>query len=221
MSVWAVLVAAGAGERLGDDRPKAFARLGGRPLLAESLSRLDACEWVDRIVVAAPPGWEEPAILVAEELVASKVVACVAGGATRAESVRVALAEVDETAVAVLVHDAARPLVTDEIVARVLAPLAEGFAGAVPCLALSDTVKRVDQGVIVATLERRDLVVVQTPQAFDVEILRRAYSGDLTGATDCSTLVESIGGRVKSVAGDPRLLKVTTRADLDLVASWL
>ena len=221
MSVWAILVAAGAGERLGDDRPKAFARLGDRPLLAESLARLDACEWIDRIVVAAPPGWEEPAILVAEELVASKVVACVTGGATRAESVRAALAEVDESAVAVLVHDAARPLVTDDVIQRVLAPLAEGFAGAVPGIGVADTVKRIEQSVVRETLDRDDLVAVQTPQAFDVEVLRRAYAGDLTGATDCASLVEAAGGRVLVVEGDVRLLKITTRADLELVASWL
>ena len=73
MSVWAVLVAAGRGERLGEDRPKAFARLGELPLLAESLRRLDECDWIDAIVVVAPPEWEEPAILLAEELGASKV----------------------------------------------------------------------------------------------------------------------------------------------------
>src|SRR6476619_3703179 len=91
---WALVPAAGTGERLGIDRPKAFARLGGRPLLAETIERRDRCPWVDAIVVAAPPGWEEPAILLAEELAASKVVACVTGGATRAESVAAALAEV-------------------------------------------------------------------------------------------------------------------------------
>ena len=90
-ATWAVLVAAGAGERLGIDRPKAFASLGGRPLLAESLDRLDRSPWVDAIVVAAPAGWEEPAILLAEELAATKVVSCVTGGATRADSVRAAL----------------------------------------------------------------------------------------------------------------------------------
>ena len=105
---WAILVAAGAGERLGTDRPKAFAALAGRPLLAESLERLDASDWVDAIVVAAPPEWEEPAILLAEELVATKVTAVVTGGSTRAESVRNALAEVSEEALVVLqiaIHD--------------------------------------------------------------------------------------------------------------------
>ena len=84
---WAILVAAGSGERLGADRPKAFAALGGRPLLAESLQRLERSEWIDAIVVVAPPGWEEPAILLAEEIVAAKVASVVAGGATRADSV--------------------------------------------------------------------------------------------------------------------------------------
>src|SRR6266536_5802679 len=100
MSVWAVLAAAGRGERLGADRPKEFARLGDRPLLAESLERLEASEWIEAIVIAAPPDWEEPASLLAEELGCGKVNACVTGGATRGESVRLALVEVpDEAAV--------------------------------------------------------------------------------------------------------------------------
>ena len=86
--MWAVLAAAGTGERLGAEQPKAFVRLGDLPLLAESLGRLEASEWIDQIVVAVPPGWEEPAILLAEEIGCGKCVASVAGGATRAESVR-------------------------------------------------------------------------------------------------------------------------------------
>src|SRR6266516_6894396 len=132
--VAAVLAAAGSGERLGAKRPKAFVRLGDRPLLAESLERLDASDWIDAIVVAAPPGWEEPVILLAEELGCGKVSSVVAGGGTRADSVRNALAEVPAEAAVVLVHDAARPLVTDEVVERVLAPLGEGWDGAVPVL---------------------------------------------------------------------------------------
>lgn len=218
---WALIAAAGTGERLGIDRPKAFASLGGRPLLAESIDRLDGCPWVDAIVVAAPVGWEEPTILLAEELAASKVVACVTGGATRAESVRAALTEVPEEALVVLVHDAARPLVDDAVVERVLGPLAEGFDGAVPALPVSDTVKRVEGGVVVETLERAELVAVQTPQAFLADALRGAYAGVLVDATDCASLVERAGGRVAVVDGDPRLLKVTTQADLALVESWL
>lgn len=221
MGVWALLLAAGAGERLGGARPKAFVGLRGRVLLAESLERLDASPWVDAVVVAAPPGWEEPVILLAEELAVTKVAACVAGAATRAESVRAALAEVPEDAAAVLVHDAARPLVSEAVIERVLAPLAEGWDGAVPGLPLADTVKRVRGEQVVETIPRNELVIVQTPQAFVATVLRQAYSGDLAGATDCASLVEARGGRVKVVAGDPRLLKITTQADLELVESWL
>ena len=113
-------------------------------MLAEPLRRLDESEWVDAIVVAVPSGWEEPAILLAEELSAGKVVAAVAGGETRAESVRTALGEVPDDALVVLVHDAARPLVTDEVIGRVLGPLAEGWDGVVPGLPVVDTVKTVE-----------------------------------------------------------------------------
>ena len=220
-ATWALIAAAGSGERLGIDRPKAFAALGGRPLLAESLDRLDRSEVVDAIVVAAPPGWEEPSILLAEELAASKVVACVPGGATRAESVAAALAEVPEEVLVVLVHDAARPLLDNAVLERLLAPLGEGYDGAVPVLPVADTLKRVRDGVVAETVEREGLVTAQTPQAFLVPALRRAFVGDVADATDCASLVERSGGRVAVVDGDPRLLKVTTPADLALVESWL
>jgi len=220
VSVWAVLAAAGRGERLGGDRPKAFTRLGELPLLAEPLRRLDACDWVDAIVVVAPPDWEEPAILVAEEIGADKVRAVVTGGTTRADSVRLGVAEVAEDALVVLVHDAARPLVTDEVVERVLEPVAEGWDGIVPGLPLADTVKRVDGESVLETVPRQGLVAVQTPQAFPVETFRAALAegGD---ASDCAGLVEARGGRIKVVRGDPRLLKVTDQTDLELVESWL
>jgi len=221
VSVWAVLAAAGRGERLGSDRPKAFARLGGRPLLAESLERLEESGWIDAIVIAAPPDWEEPSILVAEEIAATKVSSAVTGGASRSESVRLALEEVPAEAAVVLVHDAARPLLPEEVIERVLAPLSEGWDGVVPAVPLADTVKRVEGDRVVETLSREDLVAVQTPQAFLADALRRAVSGDVSSATDCASLVESQGGRIKVVEGDPRLLKVTDAEDLALVESWL
>lgn len=220
-ATWALIAAAGSGERLGIDRPKAFAVLAGRPLLAESLDRLDRCPWVDAIVVAAPPGWEEPVILLAEELAVTKVVSCVAGGATRAESVRAALADVSEDALVVLVHDAARPLLDDAVVERLLQPLSEGYDGVVPVLPIPDTVKRVEGRHVVETVARDDLFGAQTPQAFLAPVIRRAYAGDLSKATDCSSLVERAGGRVAVVEGSPKLLKVTTPEDLALVESWL
>jgi 2-C-methyl-D-erythritol 4-phosphate cytidylyltransferase len=221
MMVWAILVAAGRGERLGLDQPKAFAKLGEDPLLAEPLRRLEESSWVDAIVLVAPPGWEEPAILLAEELGCGKVNACVPGGETRADSVRAGMAEVPADAVVVLVHDAARPLVTDAVIERVLAPLSEGWDGAVPGLPIADTLKRVGpDGAITETVPRDDLYGVQTPQAFPAEVLRAAVAagGD---ATDCAALVEARGGRVKVVEGDPQLLKVTTADDLAKIASWL
>ncbi|HEY6961879.1 MAG TPA: 2-C-methyl-D-erythritol 4-phosphate cytidylyltransferase [Gaiellaceae bacterium] len=218
MSVWAVLVAAGRGERLGEGKPKAFARLGELPLLAEPLRRLDESDWIDHVVVVAPPEWEEPAILLAEEVGASKVTACVTGGETRSDSVRAGVAEVPDEAAVIVVHDAARPLVPDEVIGRVIEALAGGFDGAVPALPVQDTVKRVDAGVVVETLDRSELVAVQTPQAFVAPVLRAAVAGE---GTDCASLVERAGGRVTVVAGDERLLKVTTKADLDRVAAWL
>jgi 2-C-methyl-D-erythritol 4-phosphate cytidylyltransferase len=221
MSVWAILVAAGRGERLGLDQPKAFAKLGDDPLLAEPLRPLEQIQWVEAIVLVAPSGWEEPAILLAEELSCSKVRACVTGGDTRSDSVRAGLAEVPPDALVVLVHDAARPLVSEEIVSRVLAPLSDGWDGAVPGLPVADTLKRVaHDGAILETVERDSLWTVQTPQAFVAETLRRAYDGG-AAATDCAALVEAVGGRVKVVEGDPQLLKVTTTDDLAKVAAWL
>jgi 2-C-methyl-D-erythritol 4-phosphate cytidylyltransferase len=221
LSTWAVLVAAGRGERLGGDRPKAFAPLRGRPLLAESLERLEASDWIDAIVVVAPEDWEEPSILVAEELGCGKVSATVTGGATRAESVRLGVAEADRAAAAIVVHDAARPLVPEDVIERVLAALVAGWDGAVPGLPVADTIKRVHGELVVETLPRGDLRSVQTPQAFGADVLRSALEGDVSAASDCASLVEARGGRVTVVPGDRRLLKVTNPEDLALVESWI
>jgi 2-C-methyl-D-erythritol 4-phosphate cytidylyltransferase len=132
--------------------------------------------------------------------------------------VRAGLAEVPDDAAVVLVHDAARPILPAEIVPRLLEALGEGFDGAVPGLPVADTVKRVRDDVVVETLTRDELVTVQTPQAFVASVLRAAAAGE---GSDCASLVEAAGGRVKVVEGDERLLKVTTPADLDRVAAWL
>lgn len=217
---WAVLVAAGSGERFGGKRPKAFANLAGRPLVAESIERLDLSAWIEAIVVVAPADWEEPTILLAEELGAGSLRAVVTGGATRTDSVRAGLAEVPADTAVVVVHDAARPLLPDEVVERVVTALDEGWDAAVPALPLADTVKRGEGQAVAETVDRTGLHAVQTPQAFLAEALRRALAG-AGDATDCAGLVEASGGRVRLVDGDRRLLKVTTPADLAFVETLL
>ena len=220
MSVWAVLVAAGRGERLGEDRPKAFVRLGDLPLLAEPLRRLDQSEWIDAVVVVVPPEWEEPAILLAEEIGASKVTACVTGGATRSESVRAGVAEVPEDAAVILVHDAARPVLPDEVIERVIRALADGFEGAVPALPVPTP-----SSVSTATLCSRP----STARSSSPSRLRRRSWRPRSELASSQHEPQRIahrswrqaGGRVRIVKGDERLLKVTTPADLARVAAWL
>ena len=218
--VWAVLVAAGRGDRLGADRPKAFANLAGRPLLAESLERLEGSDWIEAVVLVAPAEWEEPSILLAEEIGAGKVRAAVTGGATRADSVRAGVAEVPEEVAVLVVHDAARPLLPEAALERVVTAVGEGWDGAVPALPLEDTVNRGEGADVKETVDRTGLYAVQTPQAFLADLLRGALAGG-TQATDCSGLVEAAGGRVRLVEGDRRLVKVTTPADLAFVEALL
>ena len=137
---------------------------------------------------------------------------------------RIGLAEVSDDALVILVHDAARPLVDDTIIERLLGRLADGVDGAVPGLPLDDTVKRVEGGLVAETIDREMLVAVQTPQAFRADRLRAAHAAsaaELAGATDCASLVERAGGRIAIVPGERRLVKVTTADDLDLVARLL
>jgi len=218
--VWAVLVAAGRGERLGGLYPKAFAKLRDRPLLAESLERLDGSDWIEGLVVVAPPEWEEPVILLAEEVGAGKVAAAVTGGDTRAESVALGVAEVPADAAVILVHDAARPLVSAAVVERVILGLEEGWEGAIAAVPVADTLKRAAGEAVDETVDRTRLYAAQTPQAFLADALRRALEGG-AAASDCAALVEAAGGRVRLVQGDPMLLKVTSDDDLALVEALL
>ena len=167
MSTWAVVVAAGRGERLAQAVPKAFAPLGGRPLLAESLERLDASDWIDAIVVVVPEGWEEPAILLAEELGLRQGRGRRSrAGETRAESVRLGVAEGPTTRSPS--SSTTRPARSSPttVLERVLTALGEGWDGAVPGIPVADTIKRVEGDGVVETLPRDELVAVQTPQAF-------------------------------------------------------
>ena len=194
MSVVGIVPAAGAGERLGADVPKAFAVLGGRRMVEWSLDVLrEAC---DRVVVAVPEERAHPPDFVA-------------GGATRSESVRAALAAAPEAQI-VIVHDAARPMVTVDLVRRCLDAL-EGYDGVIAAVPVTDTVKEVERGEVVRTPDRGRLWAAQTPQVFRAEALRRA---PVAQATDDASLVEAIGGRVRVVEGLPENFKVTTPLDV-------
>lgn len=185
-------------------------------MLAHSVRMLDDHPALDGIVLVVPEGWEEPATLLADDLVAGKVAAAVTGGSTRAASVAAGLGAVPDEADLILVHDAARPFATPELVSRVLEALGHAD-GAVPGVPVTDTVKRVSGGLVVETPDRSQLVAVQTPQGFRADVLRRAHAQTvevLAAATDCASLVEAAGGTVAVVEGDPANLKVTTPADL-------
>ena len=204
----ALLVAAGRGERLGTGGPKAFVMLGGRPMLEWSIAALAAVDEVERIVVALPPGVHAPAGTIG-----------VAGGEERSHSVRAALREAGDAAV-VIVHDAARPMVTPDIVQDCLDTLAaHDCDGAIAAAPVTDTIKEARGEEVVRTLDRRALWAVQTPQAFTRDALERALDRDdaeLAAATDDASLVESGGGTVRLVPAPRENLKVTTPLDLRL-----
>jgi 2-C-methyl-D-erythritol 4-phosphate cytidylyltransferase len=211
---WAILVGAGAGDRLGADRPKAFVRFRGRTMLAASLAVFDDHPAIDGIVCVVPAGYEDRATLVVDDLLADKVSAAVAGGATRARSVAEGLVAVPASAAFVLVHDAARPLVTSELIDRVMAGLTAGAEAVIPGVPMIDTVKRVAGGRVLETLARDELVSVQTPQGFTRAVLAEALAAEFEGATDCASLAEHIGRAVTVVEGDPGNYKITSPEDL-------
>jgi 2-C-methyl-D-erythritol 4-phosphate cytidylyltransferase len=207
MLTWAIVVAAGDGARFGG--AKQFVRLGGVSVVERAVGvALEAC---DGVVVALPADadWTAP-----------DGVRLVVGGATRSDSVRAGLAAVPRDVEVVIVHDAARPLASRHLFDRVIAAVAEGADGAVPALALSDTVKRVRDQRVVETVSRDGLVAVQTPQAFRADALRAAHRAGAID-TDDAALVEANGGTVVIVEGERRNLKLTVTDDLELARALL
>jgi 2-C-methyl-D-erythritol 4-phosphate cytidylyltransferase len=185
--------------------------LGDRRVLDWSLST--ASSVADGIVVVVPPDLEP-------ELDDASMVTVVHGGVLRSDSVRCGLAAVPRDAEIVVIHDAARPLAPADLFERVIEAVRSGADGAVPALPVVDTVKRVDGDVVVETLDRDELVAVQTPQAFRGGVLRRAHR-DEPDATDDAALVEQYGGKVVVVAGDTRAAKLTDVADLERLEGLL
>jgi 2-C-methyl-D-erythritol 4-phosphate cytidylyltransferase len=206
----ALIVAAGSGERLGAPVPKALVLLAGRPLMQWSIDALSRVAAIERIVVALPAGASAPEGVIG-----------VPGGAVRSESVRLALAAAGPGD-PVLVHDAARPLLSPELAEAVLGALlgAEQLDAAIAAVPVSDTIKRADgAGRVLQTLDRSSLWAVQTPQAFRRAPLERALAAspeELARATDDAWLIEREGGSVAVVAASEENIKVTTPRDLRL-----
>lgn len=205
METWAVIVAGGTGARFGG--PKQFATLAGRPLIDWSLDTArNHCAGVVLVLPRGTPGdWDADRV--------------VTGGPTRSASVRSGLSAVPDGVDVIVVHDAARPLAGAGLWKAVIDAVEAGADGAIPACPVTDTIKKKTEQGAVVTVDRTELFAVQTPQAFRAQALKEAHAGG-ADATDDAALVESAGGRVVLVDGDPHNIKVTTPTDL-LVAEAL
>jgi 2-C-methyl-D-erythritol 4-phosphate cytidylyltransferase len=215
MSAVAILVAAGRGERMGADRPKAFLDLAGQPLLLRAARAFDDTPAVQLVVVVVPENEVEAARRILGSLATS--LAVVAGGRRRQDSVLAGLKQVpDGFEGIVLVHDAARPLVDVRLIEDV-ALAAEEEGAALPVLPVVDTIKRLHEGRVVETLDREELGAAQTPQGFRFDLLVSAYEAaflDQVTVTDEAMAVERLGAPVRAVPGSPLNRKITTPEDL-------
>jgi len=216
--VVAIIAAGGAGERLGSGIPKAFLEIAQRPMVAIAADAAAACPEVDALVVAVPSGFEDRASDALRATAARLRV--VAGGSSREESVRLALAATPESCRIAVVHDAARPLATAALFSAVVRAL-EGAdpdtAGAIPVVPVADTLKRVSGDEVVGTEARASVRAAQTPQAFRATVLRDAHARAVGAGrefTDDAAVVEWSGGRVIAMPGESRNFKITTADDL-------
>lgn len=216
MHVSAIIAAGGRGARLGGDRPKQFLSLGGRPVLQRSVDAFVLSDPIADVVVALPRGLVDDAPDYLRGC--AKPVEIVEGGERRQDSVANAFALVAGRADVVVVHDAARPLVSADLIRRTVEAAIECGA-AIAALPATDTVKRGDASrIIVDTLPRGEIFLAQTPQAFRVGVLRDALAlaSRSADATDEAALAEQAGHRVRLVDGDPRNLKITDADDLEM-----
>jgi len=202
-----IIAAAGSGERLGAHLPKALFQVAGQTLVEHAFSALSPV--VDFLVITAPAGYED-----SFQKLFGESALIVTGGATRSSSVKLALAAIPDDVEFILVHDAARSFASTALAERVLDELANGESAVIPAIAVSDTIKRVDQaGNVIDTPDRSSLRAVQTPQGFRRELLLRAH-GDGIDGTDDASLVEALGARVKVIAGEIGAFKITTIEDI-------
>ncbi len=213
-SIAAIIAAAGSGERLGTELPKALIQLVGITLIERAVTALSPV--VDEIIIAAPAGYEKHF-----KDIFGESVRIVTGGSTRSASVKAGLAGVSSEVRYVLVHDAARALATSDLAQSVIDELKNGESAVIPAIAVVDTIKEIDHaGYVRSTPERSTLRAVQTPQGFEKSVLERAHQAS-EDATDDGALVEAIGIKVKVIAGEERALKITTKADLELASQYI
>jgi 2-C-methyl-D-erythritol 4-phosphate cytidylyltransferase len=214
-----LVVAAGAGVRLGPGGPKALRLLGGEPLLIHAVRRVAAAPSVRLIVVAAPPAEVDA---VRALLVPVAPVTVVAGGADRQRSVAAALSAVPDDLEIVLVHDAARALTPPQLIEDVAAAVRGGRPAVIPVLPVVDTIKEIGPGeVVLGTVDRSVLRSVQTPQGFRREVLAAAHGAGLDPHTDDAGMVEKAGVTVACVPGSELALKITRPLDLILAEALL
>jgi len=211
-----VIPAGGIGTRFGTRTPKQFMKIGRVPVVTMTIGRFTRHPGVAAIVVAAPASHVERTRQVLAPLGRRVRLAVVAGGGSRQDSVWLAMQAVPENAEIIVVHDAVRPLISERLIADVVNAAAE-FGAAICALPVVETVKRVRNDVVEATLDRSELWVVQTPQAFRADLLREAHEKarrDGVVGTDDAMLVERLGHPVRVVRGLPENVKITTPDDL-------
>lgn len=206
-----ILVAAGSGQRLGAGVPKALVTVAGDSLIGHCLHTATRIRGLRQIVVVAP---DEQVAAVNDDAGRRFGVQVVPGGQTRDASVRCGLDALRPDITHVLIHDAARPFTPAEVYVRVMSALAGGAVAVVPALAVADTLKMVEQGLVVRTIDRSEVVAVQTPQGFDVSALRAAHAGRSGEVTDDAMLMEGAGHPVRVVPGSDLAFKITTPFDL-------
>jgi 2-C-methyl-D-erythritol 4-phosphate cytidylyltransferase len=218
----AIIVAAGSGTRFGSDIPKQFVEIAGKPLLMHTLDKFEACHEIDEIVLVLAADQIPTFEISGFRSESAKLRAIVAGGSSRAESVKNGLAAISEDCSVVAIHDGARPLVSVDEITRTIEKAAQTGAA---CLVaeVNDTIKHVEGGEIVRTVDRTKLRRALTPQAFRVDILRRAFDefGADESATDECYLVEKLGVPVACVEGSSRNIKVTRPEDIVLAEALL
>lgn len=218
MKTGVIIAAAGAGRRMKADKPKQFLVLEGVPILVWTLRKFEASPRIDHAVIASPPESVEAVRAMVEDAGLTKRVTAIEGGERRQDSVGIALEHLDADTELIAVHDAVRPFVSLEDIARVVEAAAKSGA-AILAVPVTDTVKEVEKDEVKSTLRRERLVLAQTPQVFSKAILAEAFAEarkDNYYGTDESSLVERLGHPVTLVQGSERNIKITRPSDLTL-----